>query len=153
MRQGANSAVRFTTYTTLKQFVEGNTRPGQALPTSLTFAIGGMAGLVTVYATMPFECVMFLARSQLTGSGRWLTYYLLFFSVIKTRMQSLDARTQYRNSFHCAYRTFTEEGILRFWTGTTPRLLRLVISGGVTFSVYEVCLTYHLFAALKDRFH
>lgn len=68
-------------------------------------------------------------------------------------MQSLDARAQYRNSFHCAYRTFTEEGILRFWTGTTPRLLRLVISGGVTFSVYEVCLTYHLITALKDRFH
>ncbi|KAG9020832.1 hypothetical protein FS842_006991, partial [Serendipita sp. 407] len=112
MRQGANSAVRFTTYTTLKQFVQGNTRPGQQLPSSITFAIGGTAGLVTVYTTMPLD-------------------------VIKTRMQSLDARTQYRNSFHCAYRTFTEEGILRFWTGTTPRLLRLVISGGVTFSVYE----------------
>lgn len=57
MRQGANSAVRFTTYTTLKQFVEGNTRPGQSLPTSITFVIGGMAGLVTVYATMPLEYV------------------------------------------------------------------------------------------------
>jgi len=112
MRQGANSAVRFTTYTTLKQFVQGNTRPGQTLPSSITFAIGGMAGLVTVYATMPFD-------------------------VVKTRMQSLDARAQYRNSFHCMYRILTEEGILRFWTGTTPRLLRLVISGGVTFSVYE----------------
>jgi hypothetical protein len=75
------------------------------------------------------------------------------FSVVKTRMQSLDARVQYRNSFHCIYRTFTEEGILRFWTGTTPRLARLVISGGVTFSVYEVCLSYHLFAALKERLH
>jgi hypothetical protein len=48
-------------------------------------------------------------------------------SVIKTRMQSLEARAQYRNSFHCAYRIFTEEGILRFWTGTTPRLARLVV--------------------------
>lgn len=43
-------------------------------------------------------------------------------------MQTLEARTQYRNSFHCAYRIFTEEGILRFWTGTTPRLARLVVS-------------------------
>jgi solute carrier family 25 citrate transporter 1 len=57
MRQGANSAVRFTTYTTLKQFVQSNMRPGQSLPTSLTFAIGGMAGLVTVYVTMPLEWV------------------------------------------------------------------------------------------------
>jgi solute carrier family 25 citrate transporter 1 len=48
-------------------------------------------------------------------------------SVVKTRMQSLEARAQYRNSFHCAYRIFTEEGILRFWTGTTPRLARLIV--------------------------
>ena len=42
-------------------------------------------------------------------------------------MQSLDARGQYRNSFHCGYRIFTEEGLLRFWTGATPRLARLVV--------------------------
>lgn len=55
-------------------------------------------------------------------------------------MQSLAARTQYRNSFQCAYRIATEEGILRFWTGTTPRLARLVLSGGITFTVYEQVL-------------
>ncbi|KAF8064272.1 mitochondrial tricarboxylate transporter [Lyophyllum atratum] len=112
MRQGANSAVRFTTYSTLKQFVQGTARPGQPLPSAITFTIGGIAGLVTVYTTMPLD-------------------------VIKTRMQSLEARAQYRNSFHCAYRIFTEEGILRFWTGTTPRLARLVLSGGIVFTVYE----------------
>ena len=76
-------------------------------------------------------------------------------------MQSLEARQAYRNSFHCAYRIFTEEGLLRFWTGTTPRLARLVVrcvspvptellgiwtltiaralqlSGGIVFTVYE----------------
>jgi solute carrier family 25 citrate transporter 1 len=112
MRQGGNSAVRFTTYSTLKQFVQGTARPGQNLPSSITFGIGAVAGLVTVYTTMPLD-------------------------VIKTRMQSLHAREQYRNSFHCAYRIFTEEGLLRFWAGTTPRLARLVLSGGITFSVYE----------------
>ncbi|KAF8153944.1 mitochondrial tricarboxylate transporter [Crassisporium funariophilum] len=112
MRQGANSAVRFTTYATLKQFVQGTARPGQQLPSAITFGIGGIAGLVTVYTTMPLD-------------------------VIKTRMQSLEARSQYRNSFHCAYRIFTEEGVLRFWTGTTPRLARLVLSGGIVFTVYE----------------
>jgi len=112
MRQGANSAVRFTTYSTLKQFVQGTARPGQTLPSAITFGIGAIAGLVTVYTTMPVD-------------------------VIKTRMQSLGARQQYRNSFHCAYRIFTEEGILRFWAGTTPRLARLVVSGGLVFTVYE----------------
>ncbi|KAF9528795.1 mitochondrial tricarboxylate transporter [Crepidotus variabilis] len=112
MRQGANSAIRFTTYATLKQFVQGTVRPGQPLPSAVTFGIGGIAGLVTVYTTMPLD-------------------------VIKTRMQSLEARQQYRNSFHCAYRIFTEEGVRRFWTGTTPRLVRLVLSGGIVFTVYE----------------
>ncbi|KAF9442819.1 mitochondrial tricarboxylate transporter [Macrolepiota fuliginosa MF-IS2] len=112
MRQGANSAVRFTTYSTLKQFVQGTARPGQPLPSAITFGIGAIAGLVTVYTTMPLD-------------------------VIKTRMQSLEARAQYRNSFHCAYRIFTEEGIFRFWTGTTPRLARLVMSGGIVFTIYE----------------
>jgi len=112
MRQGGNSAVRFTTYSTLKQFCQGAARTGQDLPVIITFGIGAVAGLVTVYTTMPLD-------------------------VIKTRMQSLDARTQYRNSFHCAYRIFTEEGLFRFWTGTTPRLVRLVLSGGITFTTYE----------------
>ncbi|KAI0070878.1 mitochondrial tricarboxylate transporter [Panus rudis PR-1116 ss-1] len=111
MRQGANSAVRFTTYATLKQFVLSTTPPGQPLPGPITFGIGAIAGLVTVYTTMPLD-------------------------VIKTRMQSLSARQQYRNSFHCAYRIFTEEGLLRFWTGTTPRLL----SGGIVFTVYEAVI-------------
>ncbi|ESK82473.1 mitochondrial tricarboxylate transporter [Moniliophthora roreri MCA 2997] len=112
MRQGANSAVRFTTYSTLKQFVQGTARPGQTLPSAITFGIGAIAGLVTVYTTMPLD-------------------------VVKTRMQSLEAKSQYRNSFHCAYRIFTEEGVLRFWTGTTPRLARLVLSGGIVFTAYE----------------
>jgi len=105
MRQGANSAVRFSTYSSLKAFVQGNARPGQQLPASITFGIGAIAGLVTTYVTMPLD-------------------------VIKTRMQSLGARAKYQNSFHCAYKTYTEDGLLRFWAGTTPRLMRLVVSFG-----------------------
>lgn len=147
MRQGANSAVRFTTYTTLKQFVQSTARPGQQLPSGITFAIGAIAGLVTVYVTQPLEyvfCVFFMFKRT----------YKVWDSVIKTRMQSLSAPREYKNSFHCGYRILTEEGILRFWTGTTPRLARLVVSsqdgrwfmqrmtspqmsGGIVFTIYE----------------
>lgn len=112
MRQGANSAVRFSTYSTLKQFVQARSRPGEPLPTAITFAIGGIAGIVTVYTTMPLD-------------------------VIKTKMQSLDAKQKYKNSFHCAYKIFTEEGLLRFWNGATPRLARLILSGSIVFTGYE----------------
>lgn len=58
MRQGGNSAVRFTTYSTLKQFCQGAARTGQDLPFVITFGIGAIAGLVTVYTTMPLEFVL-----------------------------------------------------------------------------------------------
>ncbi|WVF68991.1 hypothetical protein IAT40_003765 [Kwoniella sp. CBS 6097] len=112
LRQGANSAVRFSSYSTLKQFAQGSVVPGTQVPGWMTFGIGATAGVITVYCTMPFD-------------------------VIKTRMQSLRAKTEYRNSLHCAYRILTEEGVLKFWKGTVPRLGRLIMSGGIIFTVYE----------------
>ncbi|KAL8286618.1 hypothetical protein RQP46_004146 [Phenoliferia psychrophenolica] len=113
MRQGANSAVRFGSYSTLKSLVQDYTgSTAQNLSAAATFGVGGCAGIITVYATMPLDNV-------------------------KTRMQSLAARTEYRNSFHCAYRIATEEGALAFWRGATPRLARLILSGGIVFVVYE----------------
>lgn len=47
---------------------------------------------------------------------------------MKTRMQSLRAKQEYRNALHCAYRIATEEGVLKFWKGTVPRLGRLIVS-------------------------
>lgn len=55
MRQGANSAVRFSSYSTLKQLAQGSMAPGTELPGWMTFGIGSCAGVITVYTTMPFE--------------------------------------------------------------------------------------------------
>ncbi|KAG0636301.1 mitochondrial carrier domain-containing protein [Tuber brumale] len=111
-RQAANSAVRFGSYTTIKQFAQSYVAPGEKLGPLSTFGIGATAGLITVYCTQPLDS-------------------------IKTRMQSISARTEYKNSFHCACRIFTEEGILAFWAGALPRLSRLMISGGLVFTMYE----------------
>jgi len=111
-RQAANSATRFSSYTTLRQFAQGYVTPGEKLGTLSTFAIGGMAGLITVYITQPIDTV-------------------------KTRMQSLEARKNYRNSLDCATKIFKNEGILTFWSGAVPRLVRLVLSGGIVFTMYE----------------
>lgn len=56
---------------------------------------------------------------------------------IKTRMQSIEARSLYRNSFVCATTIFKNEGILTFWSGAVPRLARLILSGGIVFTMYE----------------
>ncbi|KAK4113170.1 putative tricarboxylate transporter mitochondrial carrier protein [Canariomyces notabilis] len=111
-RQAANSATRFGSYTALKQLAEGYTAPGEKLGALSTFAMGGIAGLITVYVTQPLDTV-------------------------KTRMQSIEARNLYGNSFRCASIIFRQEGLLTFWSGALPRLARLIMSGGIVFTMYE----------------
>ncbi|TKA74951.1 hypothetical protein B0A55_04936 [Friedmanniomyces simplex] len=111
-RQAANSAVRFSSYTSIKQLAQSYVAPGEKLGSLATFAIGGMAGTITVYATQPID-------------------------VIKTRMQSLDAKGLYKNSVDCAVQIWRHEGVRTFWSGSVPRLGRLVFSGGIVFAMYE----------------
>jgi solute carrier family 25 citrate transporter 1 len=111
-RQAANSAVRFSSYSFLKHLAESYTAPGEKLGTAATFATGGLAGLITVCVTQPLDTV-------------------------KTRMQSIEARQVYGNTFRCAAMIFRQEGVLTFWSGALPRLARLVLSGGITFTMYE----------------
>ena len=54
----------------------------------------------------------------------------------KSSMQSIEARKEYKNSFSCAARIFKDEGILTFWSGAVPRLARLIMSGGIVFTMY-----------------
>ncbi|PWN92936.1 mitochondrial tricarboxylate transporter [Acaromyces ingoldii] len=111
MRQGANSAVRLTTYSSLRTLA---TKDGRKPGGVETFGMGAVAGIVTVYATMPFD-------------------------VVKTRMQS-ESASQYKGAFDCVATMLRQEGVRRFWKGTTPRLTRLILSGGIVFTVYEAIL-------------
>jgi len=54
----------------------------------------------------------------------------------KHRMQSLEASKNYRNSFVCAAKIFKDEGVLTFWSGAMPRLARLIMSGGIVFTMF-----------------
>ncbi|KAI9493426.1 mitochondrial carrier domain-containing protein [Zychaea mexicana] len=112
-RQGANSAVRFSCYSTFRSWLQSYRGQGDApLPSAYTFAAGAMAGIVTVYTTMPLD-------------------------VVKTRMQGLDARQLYKNSVDCLLKVVKANGVFSLWKGTTPRLARLIFSGGIVFTVYE----------------
>ncbi|KAH7018135.1 putative tricarboxylate transporter mitochondrial carrier protein [Microdochium trichocladiopsis] len=112
-RQSANSAVRFGSYTSLKQLAESYTAPGEKLGTVATFGIGSVAGAITVYTTQPLD-------------------------TIKTRMQTPTAKEIYGgSSLRCAAMILKQEGVLTFWSGAMPRLARLVMSGGIIFTMYE----------------
>ena len=53
-------------------------------------------------------------------------------------MQSIEARKEYRNSFVCAARIFQNEGVFTFWSGALPRLARLIMSGGIVFTMWVI---------------
>lgn len=109
IRQCTNSAVRFGTYTSLRQLFQPH---GGELNSYLAFAFGVTSSLAVVAVTQPID-------------------------VIKTRMQSRDAYYTYKNSLNCAYRIFVEEGVKTFWSGWSFRLLKVATSGGVAFTVYQ----------------
>lgn len=113
MRQAANQSVRLGSYNAMKTFIQqskGN--PNAPLSSVETFAVGAIAGIITVYTTMPLDTV-------------------------KTRMQSLEAQKLYTGTINCFIRIFKDEGFLTYWKGATPRLGRLILSGGIVFTIYE----------------
>lgn len=56
-------------------------------------------------------------------------------------MQSIEARKNYKNSFVCAAKIFKDEGVLTLWSGAVPRLARLILSGGIVFTMFVSRMT------------
>lgn len=105
VKQAATSAVRMGSYTILKQ---QSTKMGVGKSPAVSFGLGATAGVITVYATQPFDTLK--TRSQaVTGKG----IVEAFQSVIR------------------------DAGVIGLWKGSTMRLGRLVLSGGIIFSIYE----------------
>lgn len=102
MKQGSNAVVRFTSYQgavnqitpVLEAKGHGHVAPAIA---------GASAGIVTVYATMPFD-------------------------VVKTKMQALNGGSTYGGTWKCFRAIVRRAGIKGLWEGTTPRLVRLSVS-------------------------
>jgi solute carrier family 25 citrate transporter 1 len=74
----------------------------------VTFATGAIAGIITVYATQPLD-------------------------TLKTRYQGVSASGGTGAIRDILYTS----GVRGFWRGSTMRLGRLVLSGGIVFTVYE----------------
>lgn len=113
MKQMATSAVRMGSYNFLKESAKKYEVPRTAVT---TFAMGAIAGTITVYATQPFD-------------------------VVKTRSQSVQGAP-----FNEAVRTiYHDYGMKGFWKGSTMRLGRLILSGGIVFSIYEQVASFLMY--------
>ncbi|KAJ5447303.1 Mitochondrial carrier protein [Penicillium cf. griseofulvum] len=105
MKQSATSAVRMGTYNVLREALKSR---GIKPNVVTTFGIGALAGVVTVYATQPFD-------------------------TIKTRAQGVQGA----GIGEASRSVIRDYGIRGFWKGSSMRLGRLLLSGGIVFSVYE----------------
>lgn len=61
--------------------------------------------------------------------------------VVKTRMQGESAKELYKNMFDCAMKTYSKEGVTAFYFGIVPRLVRVGLSTGVSFTCYPLITT------------
>jgi solute carrier family 25 citrate transporter 1 len=98
-----------------------------------------ISGLLSSYVTQPLDTV----------KTRWVRpcypnclCLFSFWRLIKVRMQSLEASKNYKNSFACAAKIFKDEGITTFWSGAVPRLVRLILSGGIVFTMSVSPITW-----------
>ncbi|MBE3043797.1 hypothetical protein IMZ48_14730 [Candidatus Bathyarchaeota archaeon] len=105
LKQSATSAVRMGSYNALKEYTIQKEMPQNVAVSSGT---GAAAGIITVYATQPFDSVKTMAQSARGAS-----------------------------TAEAFKRILAERGIRGFWSGSTMRLGRLVFSGAIVFTVYE----------------
>ncbi|THC94186.1 hypothetical protein EYZ11_006327 [Aspergillus tanneri] len=105
LKQSSTSAVRMGTYNMLMETVKSyNITPSMPV----TFGTGTVAGIVTVYATQPFD-------------------------TLKTRAQSAHGA----GLGEAAKSVIADHGIGGYWKGSSMRLGRLAFSGGIVFTIYE----------------
>jgi len=95
-KQSSNAMVRFTSYNLLSSALS----PYVGASTSVV--AGSLAGVITVYCTMPFDNV-------------------------KTQLQSIAGKDMYKGSLDCAHQLVQRGGLRLLWKGTTPRLVRLSV--------------------------
>ncbi len=110
LKQGGNQGSRFLFMAQWRQFLTGEA--DAKLPKHLTF-IGGLgAGLFSVATTSPFD-------------------------VVKTRMQSTDAKL-YESTLDCFGQILRKEGPLAFFNGALARAARVVPGQGIIFLSVDV---------------
>ncbi|KAM0323063.1 hypothetical protein ACHAPQ_008838 [Fusarium lateritium] len=103
IKQSATSGVRMGSYNILKELISSDGKNP-----FVTFGIGAVAGVITVYATQPFD-------------------------TIKTRSQSAKGVS----IGEAVQGVLHDGGVRAFWSGSTMRLGRLILSGGIVFTAYE----------------
>jgi solute carrier family 25 citrate transporter 1 len=112
LKQSTNQAVRFPVQSFFMGVLVGDDKVKRANPLYNGFA-GALAGGVSVLVTMPQDTV-------------------------KTRMQGEDAKKLYKGTVDCFKTILRTEGPAFFFSGTLPRLVRVSLDVGITFTIFPL---------------
>lgn len=110
-RQVTFSTVQFTTYNFLRQLIHPQSE--EPIPVYKSLGAGLLSSVAVVVATQPID-------------------------LIKTRMQTSNARSVYQSTPRAAYTIFVQEGFTTFWVGSFPRFIKVTAGSALTFGIYEV---------------
>merc|ERR1712190_328721 len=115
-KQATNQAVRFPVQFYAKQFMTGGDKSLEAHP-FYNGAAGAFAGAVSVILTMPQDTV-------------------------KSRMQGEEAKKLYKGTLDCAQQILRNDGVMFFYSGTGPRLIRVSLDVAITFAIFPILGKY-----------
>merc|ERR1719272_1946534 len=110
-KQATNQAVRFPVQYLAKEAMTGGD-PKLASSPIYNGAAGAVAGAVSVLCTMPQD-------------------------TIKTRMQDEEASI-YKGTLDCAKQIIKNDGVMFFYSGTWPRMIRVSLDVAITFAIFPV---------------
>lgn len=115
-KQATNQAVRFPVQFTVMNAMTGGDKSLSANPI-YNGAAGAVAGAVSVLLTMPQDTV-------------------------KTRMQGEEAKKLYKGTVDCFMQILKKDGPMFFYSGTTPRLIRVSLDVAITFAIFPILGKY-----------
>jgi len=115
-KQATNQAVRFPVQFLAKQALTGGDKSLETHPL-YNGAAGAVAGAVSVLCTMPQDTV-------------------------KTRMQGEEAKKLYKGTMDCAAQILKKDGIMFFYAGTWPRMIRVSLDVAITFAIFPILGKY-----------
>lgn len=111
-RQVLNSAVWFSSFNAFKQLIS----PNHDLSPSSTVLVSLLSSVNVILLTQPID-------------------------VVKTRVQSSNFRTEYRDTMTCLVRTSMYEGMSKLWSGWLPRFIKVSVGGSITLYSYKAIET------------
>jgi solute carrier family 25 citrate transporter 1 len=116
LKQSTNQMVRFPFQSFFMDMLVGEDVERRKNPLINGLA-GALAGGASVLVTMPQDTV-------------------------KTRMQGEDAKKLYSGTLDCFMKILRQEGPAFFFAGTVPRLVRVSLDVGITFTIYPLLSKY-----------